>query len=158
MVRLRIIEGDHLLKVGPGRGVFSTTEQDKSQVPVTQSHQQGILGLLGQAECLFGHLKRLLMFGLDIMKHRQLTQNLAELRYLPGLLAQFAGPDIGFFHFRDCTAGGYPGPAKGELQSKLLLSVFGKGWQFLEHCQPSGQVSESLLVSVQLHGFFPGLV
>jgi len=124
MVLSRIVEGKHLLDVGQGCGVFSESEQDKAQVPGSQHDEHRVFGLLGQAERLFCELTRPLMLDSHIVKYRQPTQYLTELRRFPRLLAQFAGPDVGSFRFRTIARGALPRCAEGQLQSKFLLSVF----------------------------------
>ena len=96
---------------------------------------------------------------LHIEKDRQLTQYPAQLRRLPHLLAQFAGPGVGFFHFWGWKAlGAYPSHAEGELQREFLLSAFGGVRQGHEQSQRFGQMSDPLLIGGQLQGPFSGQV
>ena len=92
------------------------------------------------------------------MTHRLLTQHLAQLRGLPHLLAQFAGPGVGFFGWGCIGLAAYQSHAEGQLQGEFLLIPFRRVRQGHKQAQSSGQMSDCLLIGGQLQGPFPGLV
>ena len=92
VMHLGFIEGERLCEVGAGRRIFSESEEDNPQIPVSERHKHRVLGALSLAQRLFSELTRPLMLSPHIVRYRQLAQYVSELRRLSCLLDQFARP------------------------------------------------------------------
>jgi hypothetical protein len=73
MTLMRLMEGDHLLKMDASRGIFSQGEQDEPQAPLGKRREQRFLSAPGLVEGFLCDLASPLMLSRNIVPGRQVA-------------------------------------------------------------------------------------
>ena len=87
MVVLGFVEGKHRLEMGAGFYEFSKSKEDIGQPPVAQRYEQGVSGLLSQAQRLLSQRSRALKLCPHIVSGCHLARDPRQRGGLARLLA-----------------------------------------------------------------------
>ena len=129
-VPLQVIEPQPLFLVHPGGGHLAATEQAGPQGMVGLQQEVWVLDALGQAEELLPQRPHRLSVAACVVHQPEAPQHAEELRRLPHLLTQLAGPGVQPFHLWCPLALGCPERrTEGHLHDQFLLAALAGLWQ-----------------------------